>query len=373
MGTTFQQGTYNFNFTTYDALSGGTVCWSNSENLTTGYFGEWKTEQTGVSASCNNASNDYFLSIRINGVDQPPRRRLSMFSYMRKDVDERTLGSISVGQNSTVISPAAVLTDIVRVKVGLKDLNQEVWQKKILYSQESANTTLTAQEALALAYLTAAKNISSASVGESVELKKTRLITSADLAKAIIESNAQIARAKIVEARELAKLNGETSADLEAIEDEADLRIIALNLTAAEKRGLIDAELTSSLQEVEANDDGIRFCLSNGTNCNMTQGPKGDTGDSGPQGIQGIPGINGTNGLDGVDLIAHNQAVNTTSNVTFNTLNASKIRGSFWSVNNSQGITNITYYTICIVYGANGKCDATCTLQILNGLITGCV
>jgi hypothetical protein len=72
-GTTFNTGTYEFNFSVYDDLTGGIICYSNTTTLTTGSFGEWKTEQSGVSSSCNNVSKDYYLNININGIDQTPR------------------------------------------------------------------------------------------------------------------------------------------------------------------------------------------------------------------------------------------------------------------------------------------------------------
>jgi hypothetical protein len=102
-GTTFNTGTYEFNFTVYDALAGGNACYSNTTTLTTGSFGEWKTEQSGVGASCNNASKDYYLNINIDGTDQTPRRRLAVWDFLRKNVDEITAGSLRI--DSQVIAP----------------------------------------------------------------------------------------------------------------------------------------------------------------------------------------------------------------------------------------------------------------------------
>ena len=94
-GSYFNIGTYEFNFTVFNALTGGTRCYSNKTNLSTGEWGQWITEQNGVSAACGNASADYFLNININGVDQTPRRRLTIFNYLRKDVNESTTGNIT--------------------------------------------------------------------------------------------------------------------------------------------------------------------------------------------------------------------------------------------------------------------------------------
>ena len=102
-GTTFNTGTYEFNFTVYDAPEGGEACFSNITNLTTGGFGEWKTEQYGVSAACNNASKDYYLNINIKGVDQTPRRKLAIWDFLRKNVNETTTGTIQSG--TQVVAP----------------------------------------------------------------------------------------------------------------------------------------------------------------------------------------------------------------------------------------------------------------------------
>jgi len=95
-GTSFNTGTYDFIFTVYDALTGGNVVYSNTTSLTTGSWGEWKTEQYGVSEICSNSSQDYFLNINIDGTDQTPRRRLVMFDFLRKDVDDTFSDALTV-------------------------------------------------------------------------------------------------------------------------------------------------------------------------------------------------------------------------------------------------------------------------------------
>jgi len=119
--TTFNQGTYEFNFTVYDSPTGGNICYSNVTSLTTGKWGEWKTEQAGVSSSCNNVSKDYFLNININGVNQPPRRRLIVWHSLRKNVDEITTGKLQTAAEvvapivnaSLVIAPVVNATEVV--------------------------------------------------------------------------------------------------------------------------------------------------------------------------------------------------------------------------------------------------------------------
>ncbi len=86
LGDKFQKGTFLFNFTVYDAKSGGEICYSNTSLISTNDFGEWETEETHVGKFCNNS--DYFLKINIDGKDQIQRKRLIIWDYLRKDVDE---------------------------------------------------------------------------------------------------------------------------------------------------------------------------------------------------------------------------------------------------------------------------------------------
>ena len=80
-------------------LLGGGACYSNISTLTTGNFGEWKTEQSGVGAGCNNASSNYFLEININNESQGGRRRLIIWDFLRKDVDSKITGATSIINN----------------------------------------------------------------------------------------------------------------------------------------------------------------------------------------------------------------------------------------------------------------------------------
>ncbi len=73
----------------------GGACYSNFTTLTTGNFGEWNTEQSGVGAGCNNASVDYYLEIKINNETQDERRIIRTFDYLRSDTDEILNGSLS--------------------------------------------------------------------------------------------------------------------------------------------------------------------------------------------------------------------------------------------------------------------------------------
>lgn len=115
-GTTFNVGTYAFNFSVYDNLTGGNICYSNSSSLTTGSFGEWRIEQEGVNVVCNNVSKDYFLNININGIDQTPRRRLMVWDFLRKNVNEVSTGNLIVQGVIQSLSPLKLQDEINFVK-----------------------------------------------------------------------------------------------------------------------------------------------------------------------------------------------------------------------------------------------------------------
>ncbi len=84
-GNTFNFGIYQFNFNVYNASTGGVICYSNTTTLTTGIWGEWRTEQFNVGVACNDHLEDYYLEIRVNNETQSPRRLLNSFDYLRGD------------------------------------------------------------------------------------------------------------------------------------------------------------------------------------------------------------------------------------------------------------------------------------------------
>lgn len=104
VGTEFQQGTSNFTFDIYNDLSAGSLVYTTSSDITTGTWGQWKVELSGISAACDNSSKDYFMEITIDGNVQSPRRRLTHFVYMRKDIDETTSGDLTINSILNFIS-----------------------------------------------------------------------------------------------------------------------------------------------------------------------------------------------------------------------------------------------------------------------------
>jgi DNA-binding transcriptional ArsR family regulator len=131
-GTTFNTGTYEFNFTVFDALTGGDICYSNTTTLTTGNFGEWKTEQTGVNSACNNISKDYYLNINLAGTDQTPRRRLVVWNSLRKDVDEISKGNLTL---AGVVKANSALK--IKQNIEYTNLNDEIVYSSFVQGQNS--------------------------------------------------------------------------------------------------------------------------------------------------------------------------------------------------------------------------------------------
>ena len=93
----FQVGTYEFEFNVYDDETSGDLIYSDKENITLGNWGQWKVELAGLSEAANNVSKDYFMEVIIDGISQLPRKRITQFNFLRKDVDEITQGRISAG------------------------------------------------------------------------------------------------------------------------------------------------------------------------------------------------------------------------------------------------------------------------------------
>lgn len=119
-GDVFNQGTYVFNFTVFDDIISGTSCFSKVETITTGHWGQWKTEVTGVSSSCNDTSKDYYVNINIAGVDQSPRRLLTHWNYLRKNIDEITTGKLNsteIAADTQITTPLINTQNIIGINV----------------------------------------------------------------------------------------------------------------------------------------------------------------------------------------------------------------------------------------------------------------
>ncbi len=97
----FQVGEFNFEFKVYDNKTAGNLIYNVSRKIEIGLWGQWVAELEGISAAANNASKDYFMEITINGEVQAPRKIITHFAYLRKDIDEVTSGSIVAREYKT--------------------------------------------------------------------------------------------------------------------------------------------------------------------------------------------------------------------------------------------------------------------------------
>ncbi|MEE9364849.1 MAG: hypothetical protein V3U92_19790 [Cellulophaga sp.] len=87
---------YQFKFTVYDDPVIGNSCWTNTVNLKTDSDKWWDTNQLGVADACNNANENYYLDININGVYQSPRRFLKALKYADLTLDNTFSQSLNV-------------------------------------------------------------------------------------------------------------------------------------------------------------------------------------------------------------------------------------------------------------------------------------
>lgn len=122
--TAYKYGTYSFNFTIYDDSIAGEVCYNNITSLSTGYLGQWNTEQYNVLASCSNQSKNYFLNIRIDGVDQPPRRRLTLIGNWTTHELKNFYEPFWI--NDTILSQAINLSLITRINTASNNLQSNI-------------------------------------------------------------------------------------------------------------------------------------------------------------------------------------------------------------------------------------------------------
>ena len=264
------------------------------------------------------------MNININGADQTPRKRLVVFEFLRKDVDESTTHSIEA--------------DIVKVRTGFKDLNKAIWQSKIDYARDFANVTLIAQQKIALSLIN-----TTTTTGESTEYKIIKLQQASEQAKTLINSELEIAQAKILEAKKLALLNGEKPEDLAEIEAEANLHLTALNLTAQEQVIIVEQALNDSIAEVEANDDGKRFAIKDADgSLNLSSGNITAAGIFSPNNEIKI----------GTPIINQQVNMNGTARYSFKNTDSGDNSNTLFSVSNdlgylfSFGITSSNYFSV---------------------------
>lgn len=328
--TKFNTGTYDFNFSIYDAVTEGEICYSNITILTTGNWGEWRTEQSGVSSSCNNASKDYYLNININGIDQTPRRKIAVWNFLRKDVNEITKGDLILHGVLQGLSPLKLQDEINFLKpdgtitsslynapreststlpsVFKDSLIHDIINETNSYGMQECfwdENTETMQMCISGAYLT----------GRATTISRSLQIVGNSTNKLVNENFTLCERNNYIDCE-----TDITGADLLVEDDiEAIGSIFSQENITAENTGFFNylGSLSNKITKLWIQDIDFR-----GT-------------------------INGT------------------GNIT----TTGRIQGDYYSSDSSQGINDLTHFWVCI----GSKCEETCNLQIKDGLITGCI
>lgn len=402
-GTTLNVGTYEFNFSVYDSLTEGGICYSNTTTLTTGDFGEWLTEQYNVSSSCNNVSKDYYLNININGIDQTPRRRLVVWNYLRKDVNEVSTGNLVLHGTLSGLSPLKLQDEINFLKSDgtitsalynaprelpsslpsafTDSLIHDIIQETNDYGMQECfwdENTRTMQMCINGAYLEK----------RATTISRSLQIVGNVTNKPVNENFTLCERADYIDCN-----SDTTGADLLVEDDIESIGSIFSqeNITAENfniggvdrylsSSGLGDLELTMTTPASTLNiksgsgsgdSSGIRFTASS----------LFFTGDSielhGGSELWGVSEVFSTSESAFVvgDDLAYDQTfrVDTINQTIFakSLIVDNKIQGNYYSDDDSAGITNTADYHVCTSW-AGSNCNAWCTLRIKNGLIVGC-
>ena len=259
----FLEGTFDFDFVVYDDELGGEICFSDSKILTTGFWGQWRAELAGISAGCNDTTKDYFMEIVIDNNTQIPRRRLTHFNYLRKDVGEESSGQIDINNDVYVYD-----LYVNNTKVCLADgTNCQV----VNFSESDTLQSITDRGAVTNHSITIGAILNFILGGSFQEFVDRFLINKNLEIQGNVTSNYFI---------------GDGSYLTGVIGQPGLQGIPGINGS----QGPIGPEGPQGIQGV------------NGTNgIDGVDGVNGSQGPIGPEGPQGIPGTNGTNGIDGVD------------------------------------------------------------------------
>lgn len=326
-GTTFHTGTYEFNFSIYDALTGGNLCYSNKTNLTTGNFGEWKTEQYNVSSSCNNISKDYYLNINIAGTDQTPRKRMIIWTFLRKDVDEISVGNLTLGGVVKANSPLKIKQSMQYI-----NFNDEIIYDSFVQGQNAIISDVPDIFNNSLIYL----KIKSLANDYGYKVVYFDNITKKSLFTLSRNYNG---RASTIFNLMIVPENKETNSSFNLCEGNY------IDCESNEPDLLVYDDIESggsifSNENVTVNGSGFFFYLGSLTNRI-------------------------------IKLFVQDIGFNGTINGTGNIITTGNIQGNYYSNDSSQGITNTANYHVC-TNAVGVSCNEWCTMRIKNGLIVGC-
>ncbi|MFH0712060.1 MAG: hypothetical protein V2A52_02910 [archaeon] len=433
-GTTFNVGTYEFNFSVYDALTGGSVCYSNTTSLTTGNFGEWRTEQSGVSSACSNVSKDYYLNINIDGVDQTPRRRVAVWNFLRKDVDEVSTGNLVLHGVLQGLSPLKLQDEINFLKsdgivtsalynaprelsstlpsVFADSLIHDIIQETNDYGMQECfwdENTETMQMCISGSYLpyratTVSRsfqvvgNTTNKPVNENFTLCEGNNYVDCDsdatgadlLVEDDIEAIGSIFSQENITANYfigdgslLTGISGGGNPFNQVCNTTSNVTFNTITGTGLITGVGLIAKSTSGTKNFTINYTGTEWDLSqSGTSGEIhfmtnAHNPQISAGRSDSGGSFFIDMHNGrpiklSTISKGEVQVGANLTVGENINVTGSITTGGKIQGDYYANDSSEGITNLGGYSICLSVNGGGGCDTWCTLQIKNGLITGC-
>jgi hypothetical protein len=409
-GTEFQIGTYEFNFTVYDALIGGNICYSNTTTLTTGNFGEWKTEQSGVSTACNNVSKNYYLNININGVDQTPRRRLVVWNSLRKDVDEVSTGNLVLHGTLSGLSPLKLQDEINFIgsdgmvtsalynapreapstlpSVFADSLIHDIISETNDYGMQECwwdENTETVQMCISGAYLAQRATTISRSlqvVGNPTSKPINENFTMCE-GNDYVDCNPDTTGADLLVEDDIESIGSIFSQENVTASDTGFFNYLGSLVNRITKLFVQDIDATGNIetsQNVSAN-------YFKGDGSLLTNLPAGG-GESDPVWAANSSTVARTGNCPAGQVVQNTTTVGVqcmtpaaaasywdrtgttlTPATTGDNINTTgKIQGKYYSNDGSQGMTDTTSYWIC----TDNKCKNFCQLQIKNGLIIGC-
>jgi hypothetical protein len=379
-GTTFNTGTYEFNFSVYDNLTAGNICYSNITNLTTGNFGEWVTEQFGAGYNCRNSSKDYFLNINILGIDQTPRRRLTSWSFLRNDIDEITIPSLKA--NLQIIAPIINATHVVATELNITN-NTNIFGVLRGHSPLKIGDAIqyvSSNDSNLFSIYTGGQNasgnnVSSLYYGAIIHQIETHTNPSGieecwwdredqEMRMCLDKTNLELWNNLLINKN--ANVTGNITAKSFIGDGSQLIGISSFNFTY---NSLVSNVSRNWTLDTFNTWNSAWLSTYNSTYAGYVQGNASFNqsfantlyAPNTTSGIQYL--INGSN--INFSSVSFNILINGTGNIT----TTGKIQGNYYSNDNSLGITNITGYSVCLT----SNCVSKCVLQIKNGLITGCV
>jgi len=383
-----------------------------------------------VNSACNNVSKEYYLNINIDGTDQTPRKRLTIFNYLRKDVNEVTAGDLILHGVLQGLSPLKLQDEINFIKadgtitsslynapreasstlssVFADSLIHDIIEETNEYGMQECfwdETTETMQMCISGAYLSGRAT----TISRSLQIVGNTTNKPVDENFTLCEGNNYVdCETDVTGADLLVEDDIESGGSIYSNEnitaeyfigDGSSLMNLPIdNLWNISGNYFYPSDLSKSVG-IGKNDPHCRLDI-NGEigldgfeilDINNNYIALGDLDGGGSDGIKFLVDAGEVTITNNADIFADGN-ITTDDTGFFNllgslanritklwvqdidvsgNLTADIIQGNYYSNDGSQGITNLTGYRVC-VEPDNDKCDVWCTLQIRNGLITGC-